>query len=147
MTRIPSGVATVTLQYLILHFITVYRIATPSATPSGSLTKSIIGKSSSWCPNPNKMKIENLCLQQQAEFLLVNVIPQYYKGILLKFDVAFGLMAKTEKMFSGTCNLYRSIQYSWLFITPLAAVGHDRGSWFSISWLRWATIVAHQSGC
>ena len=32
---------------------------------------------------------------------------------------------------------------SWLLVfNLLAAVGHDRGFQFSISWLRWATIVA-----
>ena len=36
---------------------------------------------------------------------------------------------------------------SWAQINLLAAVGQDRGFQFSISWLRWATMVALQRVC
>ena len=36
--------------------------------------------------------------------------------------------------------MYTSILFA--LFNPLAAVGHDRGFQFSISWLRWATIMA-----
>ena len=89
-------------------------------------------------------------------FLLVTHLAKHYctslnnfldlKYKILGFWRAFPEMVKMTTYLKSfplifiLYTMYDSIFFA--LFNPLAAVGHDHGFQFSISWLRWATIVA-----